>query len=59
MASEERKEVKEQASTGTDLIVLAGEKRNLEHRKMFLVLVAQEGATLAVVQLLKLARSRW
>ena len=35
MASEERKEVKEQASTGTDLIVLAGEKRNLEHRKMF------------------------
>ena len=35
MASDERKEVKETATTGTDLIVLAEKKRDIAHRKMF------------------------
>jgi len=35
MAKDENQQVKEQSSTGTDLVVLAGQKRDLEHRKMF------------------------
>ena len=35
MAKEENQQVKEQSSTGTDLIVLAEKKRDIAHRKMF------------------------